>query len=127
MCHKKFATRKQVEEHICSDSEIVAQVCERNYCRKEFASTAALKKHMMSTHFGNQRSVCKKCDEILSNNNMKRHMESCGKSRNEAGQVKEKSNIVCKHWKRGHCNMGYDCMFSHVGYQKTNSSENQST
>ena len=57
MCHKKFPTKKDVEEHICYDNEVVPQVCEKTYCHKEFISTAALKKHMKSTHFGNQRNV----------------------------------------------------------------------
>ena len=82
---------------------------------------------MKSTHFGNQRSVCKKCEEILSNNDMKNHIEKCGKSINEAGQLKHKSNIVCKHWRRGQCDRGNNCMFSHVGHQNTIRSENQST
>ena len=82
---------------------------------------------MKNTHFGNQRSVCKKCEEIVSNNEMNKHNETCGRSVSEAGQIQEKSNIVCKHWRRGHCNMGNECMFSHVGYQKTPSVENQST
>ena len=129
MCDKKFSTKKQVEEHICSNtnSEVVPQVCKKTYCQKEFVSTAALNKHIKSNHFGNQRSVCHKCEEILSNNDLKKHMESCGKSSNEAWQVKEKSNIVCKHWRRGHCNMGNECGFSHVGYQNTLRSENLST
>ena len=61
MCHKKFPTKKEVEEHICYDNEVVPQVCEKTYCHKEFISTAALKKHMKSTHFGNQRNVCNRC------------------------------------------------------------------
>ena len=126
MCDKTFSTKKQVGEYICSNtnSEVVPQVCKKAYCQKEFVSTAALNRHMKSNHFGNQRSVCQKCEEILSNNDLKKHMESCGKSSNEPWQVREKSNIVCKHWRRGHCNMGNECAFSHVGYQNTPRSEN---
>ena len=57
MCDKKFSTRKQAQEHNCSNNEIVPQVCEKAYCQKEFVSNAALNKHMKNTHFRNQRSV----------------------------------------------------------------------
>ena len=41
---------------------------------------------------------------------MKKHDESCGKD-------VEKSNKVCKNWKRGHCNMDNQSGFSHVGHR----------
>ena len=108
---------------MCLDSQVIPQKCEKGYCQKEFISTAALEKHIKSSHFGNQRSACNKCGEMLSiNKHMKRHIESCGKD-------VEKSNEVCKHWKRGHCNMGNQCLFSHVGHQnapreKSNTTQN---
>ena len=123
MCDKQLTNKKEVEEHMCLDSQVIPQKCEKVYCQKEFISTAALQKHIKSSHFGNQRSVCKECGEILSiNKHMKKHIESCGKD-------VEKRNEVCKHWKRGHCNMGNQCLFSHVGHQnapreKSNTTQN---
>ena len=85
-------------------------------------------KHMKSTHFGNQRKVCNKCSEILgTNDTFKKHNEQCGRNIGLTGQFTEKSNEVCKHWRRGHCHKGNACNFSHVGYQKRPSVENHST
>ena len=78
MCDKKFTSRKHAEEHICMEGEIVPQKCEKSYCNKEFVSTDTLQKHMKSYHYGNQRSVCKKCGEIGGARfDMKKHMETC--------------------------------------------------
>ena len=113
MCDKKLSTKKEVDEHICSDNQVVPQKCEKSYCQKEFVSTATLKQHMKEAHFGQQRSVCNKCGEVLNrNDSVKKHNETCCKS---AGI--DKSREVCKHWRRGHCNMGTECQFSHVGHQ----------
>ena len=89
MCDKQLANKKEVVEHMCLDSQVIPQKCEKGYCQKEFISTAALEKHIKSSHFGDKRSVCKKGGEILSiNKHMKRHIASCG-------QDVEKSNEVC--------------------------------
>ena len=104
---------KAVEEHICANSQVVPQKCEKSYCKKEFISTTALKQHIQKTHVGHQRTFCKKCGEMLNNNDsMKKHLETC-----DTGASVEKSKVVCKHWRRGHCNLGSDCQFSHVGHQ----------
>ena len=65
MCKIEFTTKKQAFEHICEDAEVIAQKCGKSYCKKEFASSQALKVHMKKSHFGNQRTVCTKCAEIL--------------------------------------------------------------
>ena len=128
MCNKKFTTRTQVMQHICTEGDIIEQECEKSYCKKKFVSTNALKAHMKNSHFGNQRSVCKKCGEILNTNmNMTNHMEVCGKQGDGDMQAHEKSKEVCKHWRRGRCHWGSQCNFSHVGRQDIPSSANQST
>ena len=58
MCNKKFTSRKHAEEHICTEGDIVTQVCDKSNCKKEFVSTAALAKHVKSNHFGHHKSVC---------------------------------------------------------------------
>jgi hypothetical protein len=76
MCDKKFTTTKQAEEHICMEGELVSQVCEKSYCKKEFISSMALKDHMKTSHYGNQRSVCPKFGEIQGQKvGVKKHME----------------------------------------------------
>ena len=101
MCNKTFTTRKEVQDHICLDGDIVPQKCEKLYCGKEFVSITALKNHMKSSHFGHQRNVCTKCGEILSTDtNMKNHSKSCGKS-GDSETTQEKSRAVCRHWRRG--------------------------
>ena len=117
MCKKEFATKKQAFEHICEDTEVIAQKCGQSYCKKEFASSQAMKVHMKKSHFGNQRTVCTKCSEILSNEEVKRHMDMCGKSVASIERTQEKSMEVCRHWRRGRCDRGSGCNFSHVGRQ----------
>ena len=126
MCEEKFTTRKQSEEHICMEGDISPQVCEKSYCKKEFVSSATLKEHMKSNHFGKQRSVCPKCGEIGDNKwNIKKHMETCSKRSSKDNQ--ERSKEVCYHWRKGNCNRGSKCGFSHVGKQDSPRSEHQAT
>ena len=125
MCDKRFTTRKQAGEHICLEGDLIPQTCEKSYCQKEFISTSALKEHMKTAHFGHQRSVCPKCGQIGNDKReFKKHIESCGKRLEE---IREKSNEVCYHWRRGNCNRGSRCGFSHVGRQDTPRRENNST
>ena len=127
MCNKEFTTGRQAEEHVCMDTEIVPQKCDKSYCNKEFASSATLKVHMKKAHYGSQRTVCTKCSEILSNEQMKRHMDTCGKYAAGSEGPQEKSMEVCKHWRRGRCDWGSRCNFSHVGRQDTPRPERQPT
>ena len=125
MCNKRFTIRKQANDHICNEGDIVPQICEKSYCMKEFISSSALKEHMKTSHFGDRRSVCPKCGEIGDKKReFKKHIESCGK---HVEEIKEKSNEVCYHWRRGNCNRGSRCGFSHVGKQDTSRPENRST
>ena len=127
MCNKTFTTRKEAKEHICTEGEIVPQKCEKSYCKKEYASSEALINHMKRAHFGNQRKVCNMCSEILNaNDNMKKHNETCGRV-SQPIRNKEKSPVVCKHWRRGKCDRGTTCNFSHVGRQDPPRQEYQST
>ena len=127
MCNKTFTTRKEVQDHICLEGDIVPQKCKKSYCDKEFVSSTALKNHMKSSHFGHQRNVCTKCGEILSTDtNMKHHSKSCGKS-GDSETTQEKSRAVCKHWRRGRCDRGSQCKFSHVGRQDAAPPSTQST
>ena len=127
MCNKTFSSRKQADDHICMEGELVPQVCEKTYCKKEFISSGALKEHIKSTHFGNQRSVCSKCGEISDGKNIKKHMESCSGGGNRHVDRREKSKEICHHWRRGFCNRGSSCGFSHVGRQDSPRSEDKST
>ena len=60
MCNKTFRSRKDAHDHICLEGDIVPQKCEKPDCNKEFVSTAALAKHMKSSHIDKQRSVSTK-------------------------------------------------------------------
>ena len=130
MCNKKFTSGKQLQDHICMEGDIIPQVCQKSYCKKEYVSSEALAKHMKTSHFGSQRSVCQKCGEIIDlNEGTKKHMEKCssGKSNRVGENIREKSKEVCKHWRRCRCNRGIQCNFSHVGRQDSISPNNQAT
>ena len=127
MCDKKFSSRKLVKEHICMEGELVPQVCKKSDCIKEFISSGALQKHMKSSHFGNQRSVCANCGEISDIKGMKKHMEFCNKRDNLNKDSQERSKEICHHWRRGFCKRGNSCGFSHVGKQDSPRSEDKTT
>ena len=56
---------------------------------------------------------------------MKDHIKTCGRSLGDNGSGREKSQEVCRHWRRGRCDRGTDCNFSHVGHQDTVRPERQ--
>ena len=98
MCNKKFTNRKQVEEQICTEGDIIEQECEKSYCKKEFVNRNMLKTHMKKAHFGNQRTVCQKCGDILDTNmNMKKHIEVCGNADMGNVQTYEKNPAYGRH------------------------------
>jgi hypothetical protein len=130
MCKKLFSTRKQAEDHICMEGEIVPHICKKSYCKKEFVSSAALNKHNKNTHFGDQRTVCTKCGEMLDKScTLKKHLDLCGKGGSTSVREveRERSREVCIHWRRGKCDRGSHCNFSHVGRQDSPPSRHEST
>ena len=119
-----------MQDHICMEGDIIPQVCQKLYCKKEYVSSASIAKHMKTSHFGSKRSVCQKCGEIIDlNEGTKKHMEKCSSDKsNRVGEnIREKSKEVCKHWRRGRYKRGIQCNFSHVGRQDSISPNNQAT
>ena len=99
-CKKSFSSRKQADNHICLEGDIVPQICSMPYCKKEFVSSAMLNKHVKNNHYGHQRDVCTKCGEMINKNiGIKKHLQSCGKGSVEKEDKREKSREVCYHWK----------------------------
>ena len=77
-----------------------------------------------------QRNVCTKCGEMLDKKiSLKKHMDTCGKSASTSTSdvERERSREVCIHWRRGRCDRGLQCNFSHVGRQDNPPSKHQST
>ena len=127
MCKKLFTSRKQAEDHICTDGEIIPQICDKSYCKKEFVSSAALNKHIKNNHFGHQKTVCTKCGEMLDKNiGLKKHLDTCGKNASDSAR-EERSREVCRHWRKGRCDRGSHCNFTHVGRQDSHQTKHQST
>ena len=127
MFETEFTTKKQADEHICTEPEILTQKCNKSYCQKEFATSQALRVHIKKSHFSHQRTVCTKCDEILKTQDVRNHMDMCGKSIVSIERTQERSMEVCRHWRRGRCDRGSRCNFSHVGHQDAPRQERQST
>ena len=127
-CKKSFSSRKQADNHICLEGDIVPQICSMSYCKKEFVSSAMLNKHIKNNHYGHQRDVCTKCGDMINKNiGLNKHLQSCGKGSVEKEDKREKSREVCYHWKRGKCDRGSQCNFSHVGFQDSSKSKQHST
>ena len=64
---------------------------------------------------------------LNANITLKKHKDMCGKGIGESEQKREKSREVCIHWKRGKCDRGSQCNFSHVGWQDRPQSKKETT
>ena len=143
-CNKEFRTSHDLDRHI----EGKHTECTCTYCGKKFNNERELTKHhKRCVDEGLRTSKCQNCKKIFNSFAMKRHKETCHEQEMfdcpECGQMCETAidvkrhyddehkmeqvryKEVCKHWRRGHCNKGDQCLYAHVGQQQ--SSDSRST
>ena len=136
-CDKLFKESKDLERHITAKHE--EKHC--NYCDKTCSNEQELAKHLNECiEIGVANSICNKCNESFTSQGIKRHKQNChgvnkyiecaecgemcrGQNTLKKHTDKEhpmdvvRSKEVCHHWRRGHCEKGERCLFSHVGHQ----------
>ena len=129
LCDETFPLGAALEEHTdeCMD-RLQDKTHECPECKNTFLTKRALKTHSAKHNNFNTKGtkcVCPNCKMIINNvNELNNHKQKCTL---EDQQTKEKSKIVCKHWRRGTCNRGDSCGFSHVGHQNTTTPEGRIT
>ena len=146
-CDKIFKTGRDLENHIEAKHE--EKTC--TYCDTLCTGEQELANHMKECiDLGVANKTCTKCQQIFTNQGLKRHIKSCtgpkkkyycsecGEQCNSPNDVKKhqseehdwetaKSKEVCKHWRKGNCWKGPTCKFSHVGYQNKTSDTTSKT
>ena len=145
-CDRTFAKMCDLERHIKAKHEHV--VC--TFCEKTFNTEKQLEGHMTQClEYGNTIVKCHKCHDKFTRFGIKRHTDTCKEAQNNvyacsmcahrgssiqevkkhqadthSDEVIEVSKEVCKHWRKGNCFKGNNCLYSHVGYQqKVNSND----
>ena len=124
LCDEVFPLGAALEKHTdeCMES-IKDNAHECPDCKNTFMTKKALKTHTAKKKCNHQdnKFICPNCKMIINNENeMKKHKQRCT---NEGQLVKERSKLVCKHWRRGNCCQGESCGFSHVGHQNITTHE----
>ena len=124
LCDEVFPLGTALENHTdeCMES-IKDNAHECRDCKNTFLTKRALKTHIAKKKCKHQdhKFICPNCKVIINNKKeMERHEQRCTQ---EGQQTKERSRLVCKHWRRGKCNRGESCGFSHVGHQTSSDRE----
>ena len=141
-CNKIFKTNQNLENHI----EAVHSEKQCNYCNLTCSNEKDLVEHHgVCSEIGVANVTCKNCSQVFTKQGLKRHQPCCKepkkdmdcyecgemfsnltdlmKHKDEAHKMEQvTSRVICKHWKKGRCNKGDSCGFSHAGHQSTNPS-----
>ena len=134
-CDKIFKTNQNLENHI----ELVHSEKKCNYCDLLCSNEHKLAEHHREcSEIGVANNTCKKCSQVFTKQGLKRHQPICqepqkdmdcyecgemfsrstdlNKHKEDVHKMKQvKSQVICKHWKKGRCNKGDTCGFSHIG------------
>ena len=137
-CNKNFRTSQDLERHI--EAKHSESTC--TYCDMKFNGERELTNHhKRCVDEGLRKSKCNNCKKIFNSFAMRRHKEichekdmfdcpECGQMCDTAVDVKRHYDAqhkmeqvrykeVCKHWRRGHCFKGDQCLYAHVGHQNS--------
>ena len=139
-CNKVFKTNTNLESHIeAKHSEKKCIYCDL-VCDSE---DDLVEHHKECNDIGTANKTCNKCSNVFTKQGLQRHQTSCQENKKtfdcyECGELfpssiylknhKEdthkmepvRSRVICKHWKKGICNKGDSCGFSHAGHQNIN-------
>ena len=120
LCDQMCSSEIELVRHQaqCLDQGLQTEMCKG--CNKNFNSYG-MKKHHKVCH-GEKRYTCPKCGELFK---MAKEVKKHILEEHEEREAREKSREVCWHWRQGNCLKGDSCHFSHVGFQKDNSSNIQ--
>ena len=117
-CQKTF-TRFGIKAHgnICQGQQ-TKKVYACSECEHKGKSANDIRNHQAKEHMEDVY-VCDECGHKgKSAKDIRNHQAI--KHRDAAVEV---SKEVCKHWRKGNCFKGSQCLYSHVGYQQSNSSK----
>ena len=127
ICDEVFPRGEALERHTeeCMASMDDGHQCP--YCKNKLLTKKLLKSHVAKNHKNKgDKHTCSICEAVFKNENeLTRHTLNC--QQEEGHSQSNKSNEVCRHWRRGNCKKGDACGFSHVGYQIKENQEFQST
>ena len=146
-CNKIFKESEDLERHIAAKHD--EKVC--TYCDKRCSNEQELVKHHSECiDIGVANAICNKCKETFTRQGLRRHKQNChgvkkyfkcsecGEMFSSVDAVKKhreeehqrtavRSKEVCFHWRRGHCDKGDRCLFSHVGRQGDTAATNRTS
>ena len=105
MCHGKMTN----DIYACSECEFKAR------------SAINVKNHQAKEH----TEIVYACDECGHKEKSARDISNHQATKHRDAET-EVSKEVCKHWRNGNCWKGNKCLYSHVGFQKSNSSKTTS-
>ena len=111
-CDKTFQGKQGLKRHvnICIENGTTREKC--THCNK-FFTTFGLKRHTDQCTSKKETCICKVCEQICKTPwELKKHMKE------EHTKQQDVSREVCKHYRRGYCRNGDQCLWSHVGFQQ---------
>jgi hypothetical protein len=115
-CSKTFENKKKLKGHVNNCLENGSAKVNCNKCSQNF-TRFGLERHRKQCHKSTRNFKCKECGMLgNSENEIKKHMN------NDHKDTQEVSQEVCYHYRQGNCFKGDRCKFSHVCYQKSNTS-----
>ena len=114
-CGDMFRNKSELDKHMEQCGELGMEAVECDKCSKKLVRWGS-RKHKCQPQ--KKAISCTVCDMIFKTvDDVKRH------AADEHRSNKDKSKIVCRHYKNGNCYKGDRCDYAHVGFVTNNSQE----
>lgn len=117
---QKTLTRFGMKRH-SESCKGTSEVWECPECGFRAKSSHEIKKHQAAKHDNDNVCECPECGFRA------RSLHEIKKHQSEQHENVEVSREVCKHWRNGNCFKGVRCLYSHVGFQKKQTSTSTPT